>query len=180
MSTQLENVTTETCQDWMLNGAIPEADTEISGIGAILAFLLSAYITFAIVLISYLLGSIDTSLLRPVDLYVHRLPSQRWTSISWHKALHQCVLLLSDQQIVTGIAVCMAGFIALHGHCDHAGLDVKLRPSVGTHDARRVLSEETWSARLAHRWNASSSHPSLSGTGTDQFEPMGYPVDAGQ
>ncbi|THW26883.1 hypothetical protein D6C86_00661 [Aureobasidium pullulans] len=170
MSTQLENVTTETCQDWMLNGAIPEADTEISGIGAILAFLLSAYITFAIVLISYLLGSIDTSLLRPVDLYVHRLPSQRWTSISWHKALHQCVLLLSDQQIVTGIAV----------YCDHAGLDVKLRPSVGTHDARRVLSEETWSARLAHRWNASSSHPSLSGTGTDQFEPMGYPVDAGQ
>ncbi|THZ54909.1 hypothetical protein D6C88_09475 [Aureobasidium pullulans] len=169
MSTQLENVTTETCQDWMLNGAIPEADTEISGIGAILAFLLSAYITFAIVLISYLLGSIDTSLLRPVDLYVHRLPSQRWTSISWHKALHQCVLLLSDQQIVTGIAV----------YCDHAGLDVKLRPSVGTHDARRVLSEETWSARLAHRWNASSSHPSLSGTGTDQFEPMGYPVDAG-
>ncbi|TIA79691.1 hypothetical protein D6C76_03491 [Aureobasidium pullulans] len=115
MSTQLENVTTETCQDWMLNGAIPEADTEISGIGAILAFLLSAYITFAIVLISYLLGSIDTSLLRPVDLYVHRLPSQRRTSISWHKALHQCVLLLSDQQIVTGIAVCMAGFIALHG-----------------------------------------------------------------
>ncbi|THV64899.1 hypothetical protein D6D19_01698 [Aureobasidium pullulans] len=170
MSTQLENVTTETCQDWMLNGAIPEADTEISGIGAILAFLLSAYITFAIVLISYLLGSIDTSLLRPVDLYVHRLPSQRRTSISWHKALHQCVLLLSDQQIVTGIAV----------YCDHAGLDVKLRPSVGTHDARRVLSEETWSARLAHRWNASSSHPSLSGTGTDQFEPMGYPVDAGQ
>ncbi|THX89208.1 hypothetical protein D6D05_01439 [Aureobasidium pullulans] len=170
MSTQLENVTTETCQDWMLNGAIPEADTEISGIGAILAFLLSAYITFAIVLISYLLGSIDTSLLRPVDLYVHRLPAQRRTSISWHKALHQCVLLLSDQQIVTGIAV----------YCDHAGLDVKLRPSVGTHDARRVLSEETWSARLAHRWNASSSHPSLSGTGTDQFEPMGYPVDAGQ
>ncbi|THY82415.1 hypothetical protein D6C93_09219 [Aureobasidium pullulans] len=170
MSTQLENVTTETCQDWMLNAAIPEADTEISGIGAILAFLLSAYITFAIVLISYLLGSIDTSLLRPVDLYVHRLPSQRRTSISWHKALHQCVLLLSDQQIVTGIAV----------YCDHAGLDVKLRPSVGTHDARRVLSEETWSARLAHRWNASSSHPSLSGTGTDQFEPMGYPVDAGQ
>ncbi|THV73315.1 hypothetical protein D6D27_09511 [Aureobasidium pullulans] len=170
MSTQLENVTTETCQDWMLNGAIPEADTEISGIGAILAFLLSAYITFAIVSISYLLGSIDTSLLRPVDLYVHRLPSQRRTSISWHKALHQCVLLLSDQQIVTGIAV----------YCDHAGLDVKLRPSVGTHDARRVLSEETWSARLAHRWNASSSHPSLSGTGTDQFEPMGYPVDARQ
>ncbi|THX59711.1 hypothetical protein D6D06_01847 [Aureobasidium pullulans] len=170
MSTQLENVTTETCQDWMLNGAIPEADTEISGIGAILAFLLSAYITFAIVLISYILGSIDTSLLRPVDLYVHRLPSQRRTSRSWHKALHQCVLLLSDQQIVTGIAV----------YCDHAGLNVKLRPSVGTHDARRVLSEETWSARLAHRWNASSSHPSLSGTGTDQFEPMGYPVDAGQ
>ncbi|KAI5236386.1 hypothetical protein E4T43_08680 [Aureobasidium subglaciale] len=118
MSTNITNITltVETCRDLMVLGAKPEVDTEISGIGAILAFLLSAYVTFAIVLISYLLGSIDRSLLRPVDLYVHRLPSQRRTSPSWHKALQQCVLLLSDQQIVTGIAVCIAGFIALRGH----------------------------------------------------------------
>ncbi|CAD0093192.1 unnamed protein product [Aureobasidium vineae] len=118
MSTNATNttITTETCGYWMVEGAIPEADSEISGIGAILAFLLSAYFTFAIVLVSYLLGSIDIGLLRPVDLYVHRLPSQRRTSPSWHKALQQCVLLLSDQQIVTGIAICIAGFIGLHGH----------------------------------------------------------------
>ncbi|KAI4731008.1 hypothetical protein E4T49_01306 [Aureobasidium sp. EXF-10728] len=91
MSTNATNttITTETCQYWMVEGAIPEADSEISGIGAILAFLLSAYFTFAIVLVSYLLGSIDSGLLRPVDL---------------------------DQQIVTGIAICIAGFIGLHGH----------------------------------------------------------------
>jgi hypothetical protein len=116
MSTNATNmtITTETCAFWMNEGAIPEADTEISGIGAILAFLLSAYITFAIVLISYLLGSIDSSLLRPVDRYVHRC-GRRLTSPSWQKALQQCVLLLSDQQIVTGIAICIAGFIGLHG-----------------------------------------------------------------
>jgi hypothetical protein len=116
MSTNATNttITTETCAFWMDEGAIPEADTEISGIGAILAFLLSAYITFAIVLVSYLLGSIDSSLLRPVDIYVHRC-GRRLTSPSWHKALQQCVLLLSDQQIVTGIAICIAGFIGLHG-----------------------------------------------------------------
>jgi hypothetical protein len=117
MSTNVTNttITTETCAYWMVEGAIPEADSEISGIGAILAFLLSAYITFAIVLVSYLLGSIDSSLLRPVDRYVHRCGRRR-TSPSWHKALQQCVLLLSDQQIVTGIAICIAGFIGLHGH----------------------------------------------------------------
>lgn len=117
MSTNVTNttITTETCAYWMEEGAIPEADSEISGIGAILAFLLSAYITFAIVLVSYLLGSIDSSLLRPVDRYVHRCGRRR-TSPSWHKALQQCVLLLSDQQIVTGIAICIAGFIGLRGH----------------------------------------------------------------
>lgn len=99
----------------MAFGAKPEPDSEISGIGVILAFLLSAYITFAIVLAAYLLGSIDASLLRPVDFCVHRLPSRRRTNPSWHKALHQCVLLFSDQQIVTGIAICIAGFIGLHG-----------------------------------------------------------------
>jgi hypothetical protein len=115
MAVNNSEISTETCRQWMIDGVVPEADTEISGIGVIMAFLLSAYITFAIVFVAYLLGSINTSLLRPVDLYVHKLPSQRRTSQSWHLALESCVLLLSDQQIVTGIAICIAGFIGLHG-----------------------------------------------------------------
>ena len=107
------NITKATCRYWKTYGAEPEADTDISGIGVILAFLLSAYGTLFVVLLAYFLGSIDESLLRPVDILIHRLPAQRRTSRSWHQALQQCVLIFSDQQIVTGIATAIAGFVGL-------------------------------------------------------------------
>lgn len=63
-------------------------------------------------LAAYILGFIDESLLRPVDVYVHRVHS-RDSHGKWSVTFRQCVLVLSDQQIVTGIAILIAGFVGL-------------------------------------------------------------------
>lgn len=102
------------CSEAVFAGAVPSADADVSGIGVIISFLLSAYITFALVLGGYILGYIDDSLLRPVDKRIHRINSRRVGS-DWYEALRQCVLLFSDQQIMVGIAILIAGFIGLTG-----------------------------------------------------------------
>lgn len=60
-------------------------------------------------LAAYVLGFIDEGLLRPVDVYVHRVKAKGLHG-KWGVTLRQCVLVFSDQQIVTGIAILIAGF----------------------------------------------------------------------
>jgi len=102
------------CSELVFTGAVPSADADVSGIGVIISFLLSAYLTFALVLGAYVFGYIDDSLLRPVDKRVHGINSRRVGS-DWYEAIRQCVLLFSDQQIMVGIAILIAGFIGLAG-----------------------------------------------------------------
>jgi hypothetical protein len=112
------DINDNTCAWWVVHGAKPVADSDVSGIGAVVAFILSAYITIALAIAAYLLGAIDTKLLGPVDLVVHRIPSQPRISASWQKALDACVLLFSDQQIMTGLAILIAGFVGLNDRLD--------------------------------------------------------------
>lgn len=96
-------------------------DADISGLGVILAFTVSAYLTFALVLGSYLFGQVDESLLNSVDTKVFRIRpfrpahtrGSRPTRLRVSRALRQAILSLSDQQIVTGIAILGAGFQGL-------------------------------------------------------------------
>lgn len=96
-------------------------DADISGLGVILAFTVSAYLTFALVLASYLFGQVDGSLLNTVDTQVFkvrpfrplRTRNDRPTRLRVSQALRQAILALSDQQIVTGIAILGAGFRGL-------------------------------------------------------------------
>jgi hypothetical protein len=109
------------CTDLMKDGGQPVPDADISGLGVILAFTVSAYLTFALVLASYLFGQVDSSLLNVVDTQVFRVrpyrPPQtlngRPTRLRVSRALRQAILALSDQQIVTGIAILGAGFQGL-------------------------------------------------------------------
>jgi hypothetical protein len=109
------------CTDFMKDGGQPVPDADISGLGVILAFTISAYLTFALVLASYLFGQVDGSLLNVVDTQVFRVRSSRPpqnlngrpTRLQFSRALRQAILALSDQQIVTGIAILGAGFQGL-------------------------------------------------------------------
>lgn len=85
--------------------------------------MLSAYLTFGAVLAAYLFGQVDPSLLNVVDTQVFRVRPYRPpltftrkgqpTRLRIHDALRQAILALSDQQIVTGIAIMGAGFQGL-------------------------------------------------------------------
>lgn len=109
------------CLDFMKDGAQPVPDSDISGLGVILAFTVSAYLTFALVLASYLFGQVDGSLLNTVDTQVFhvrpfrplRTHNDKPTRLRVSQALRQAILALSDQQIVTGIAILGAGFQGL-------------------------------------------------------------------
>jgi len=110
----------KTCVDIIRDGAKPIPDADISGLGVILAFTLSAYLTFTLVLASYIFGQVDASLLNTVDTQVFRIRPLNDCSRGHMAArfrisiaLRQAIVALSDQQIVTGIAIMAAGFQGL-------------------------------------------------------------------
>jgi hypothetical protein len=110
----------KTCENIIRDGARPPPDADISGLGVILAFTLSAYLTFLLVLASYIFGQVDTSLLNTVDTQVFRIRplkdcshSHRPVRFRISLALRQAIIALSDQQIITGIAIMAAGFQGL-------------------------------------------------------------------
>lgn len=70
-------------------------------------------VTLIAVLIAYATGLVDDGLLRPVDRLVLRVPSRAEKHLHIHLALRKVILALSDQQIVTGIAILGAGFQGL-------------------------------------------------------------------
>lgn len=104
---------TTDCAALLDNGAITKPDSDISGIGVIIAFVFSACITLVATLGAYVSGMVDEGLLRPVDRLVLRAPSRAAKHVGVHVALRKVILALSDQQIVTGIAILGAGFNGL-------------------------------------------------------------------
>lgn len=108
-----------TCERFLSTGGQPTPDSDISGVGVIIAFTFSAYLTFALVFGSYLFGGVDGSLLNRVDTHVFRIRpyrprSRRFCSqLRFGLALEKAIIALSDQQIVTGIAIMAAGFQGL-------------------------------------------------------------------
>ncbi|KAI1842380.1 hypothetical protein JX266_011421 [Neoarthrinium moseri] len=108
---------TETCEYQVINGGVPAGDADVSGIGVVLAFIVSAYVTFFAVLTAYISGLVDRSLLGPIDTEVFCItPFMPHRPSNWSRAqkyLRKGVLALSDQQIVTGVAIMGAGFQGL-------------------------------------------------------------------
>lgn len=60
-------LSTQECAKLVNDGAIAAPDSDIAGIGVILAFLISAYMTFAAVLLAYITGMVENQLLGMVD-----------------------------------------------------------------------------------------------------------------
>lgn len=101
------------CIKLIEEGVVTAANSDISGIGVLIAFHLSAYVTFVAVLLAYAFGIIDDELLAPVDRKVFHVTSRTKQYPRARIALRQFVLTLSDNQVVTGIAILAAGFRGL-------------------------------------------------------------------
>jgi len=106
-------ISAQECARLVNDGAIAAADSDIAGIGVILAFLISAYMTFAAVLLAYITGMVENELLGMVDRRLFRIRSRIQHHPRIQTALRKFVLSLSDQQIVTGIAIMAAGLRGL-------------------------------------------------------------------
>lgn len=106
-------LTTEECNQYIQDGAVTKPDADISGIGVILAFLISAYVSFAVVLGAYLFGMVEPDLLAPADVRIMRVRSRIHKHPRLHHLMQHAILVLSDQQIVTGVAIMAAGFVGL-------------------------------------------------------------------
>jgi hypothetical protein len=106
-------LTTEECNRFIQEGAITKPDPDISGIGVILAFLISAYVSFAVVLGAYVFGIVEPELLAPADVRIMRVKSRIHNHPRLHHLMQHAILVLSDQQIVTGVAIMAAGFVGL-------------------------------------------------------------------
>jgi hypothetical protein len=106
-------LTHEECDRFILDGAVTKPDPDISGIGVILAFLISAYVSFFVVLGAYLFGLVEPELLSPADVRFMRIKSRIHHHPRLHHLLQHAILVLSDQQIVTGVAIMAAGFVGL-------------------------------------------------------------------
>ncbi|WPH05124.1 Hypothetical protein R9X50_00802600 [Acrodontium crateriforme] len=101
------------CLDIISHGAVLQGDSDISGPGVILAFIISAYITFAVVLGAYVFGMVEGEMLNMVDTHIFRVRPFKGKHPHIHAGIRKAVLSLSDQQIVTGIAIMGAGFQGL-------------------------------------------------------------------
>jgi len=106
-------LSSQECARLVNDGAIAAADSDIAGIGVILAFLISAYMTFAAVLLAYMTGMVENELLSVVDRKLFRIRSRIQRHPRIQVALRKFVLSISDQQIVTGIAIMAAGLRGL-------------------------------------------------------------------
>ncbi|KAI7269241.1 hypothetical protein KC343_g7339 [Hortaea werneckii] len=106
-------VTSEECDRLLVSGAKIKPDADISGIGVVLAFLITAYGTFVAILAAYVCGMVEPELLSLADVKAMRITSRTERHPRIHRTLRQTIIVLSDQQIVTGIAIMTAGFVGL-------------------------------------------------------------------
>ncbi|KAF2231458.1 hypothetical protein EV356DRAFT_290504 [Viridothelium virens] len=86
-------------------------DPDIGGVGVLTAFLVSAWLSIIILIVAYILGMVPKELLTPVDERIYRIRAREIGH--WGQSMQDCLRSLSDQQIVTGVAVLVAGFAKL-------------------------------------------------------------------
>lgn len=83
----------------------------------LIGFVATGYLTLLLVLAYYILGFVEAQFLNPIDRgclrYVRRIIKPRSTTRR-ASTLRKAVLMYSDQQLVTGIALLIGGFSQLH------------------------------------------------------------------
>nr|B1A0U7.1 RecName: Full=Elsinochromes biosynthesis cluster protein HP3 [Elsinoe fawcettii]ABZ82011.1 hypothetical protein EfHP3 [Elsinoe fawcettii] len=82
---------------------------DISGVGVVFAFMLSAWLVWLITVYAFARGQIDASQVTSADTRFFRVQvkSSGWR---WSSVFLRAILVFSDQQLVTGIAIMIATF----------------------------------------------------------------------
>lgn len=93
-------------------------DPDIAGIGVVIGFVLSAYVTLILVIIHFILNYRNTRNL--IDrAWIKFLTPKAWNdpqarpSKKWTLALESAVLMYSDTQVLTGIAILLCAYFQL-------------------------------------------------------------------
>lgn len=97
------------------NSCDKHIDPDISGIGMVLAFAISATITFIVVVVGYITRQLGTESFNTIDRGIlslihgrRRVNGKHESFKDWTELFDKTVLMLSDQQLVTGLAVLIA------------------------------------------------------------------------
>ena len=101
--------------DWEAPSVQPNPD--ISGLGVVIGFITSAYMTVALVIVYYVMDCVSkTYNINAVDKaflgVLRKIPSLQLSKY-WEPAIRNAVLILSDQQLVTGISLLASGYSQL-------------------------------------------------------------------
>ncbi len=94
---------------------------DVSGIGVLIGFLATAYLTFLFVVIYYLTGCVEETFINEIDKMVLAKCSLRKHVKSVRRlelTLGRAVLIFSDQQVVTGIGLLSSGYAQLKSGID--------------------------------------------------------------
>ncbi|KAI0423750.1 hypothetical protein F5Y09DRAFT_354644 [Xylaria sp. FL1042] len=112
------------CAEHFLECECPslQSNADIAGIGVVIAFVVSASLTLILTVMCLLLSRrSDTDILNPIDRFARRnlcRPVQEWIGKERSKklsyVLYDMVVCLSDQQLVTGIALLVAAIKLLN------------------------------------------------------------------
>lgn len=83
---------------------------DIAGLGLILAFLITAWTAFGFLATAYLLGYLPAYHIKRADKACFKVNSRR-ADDRWRVTLDKVVLIFSDQQLIAGLAIVIAGFV---------------------------------------------------------------------
>ncbi|KAL8694908.1 MAG: hypothetical protein Q9224_003486 [Gallowayella concinna] len=114
---------TPNCTLWSLgiDDTLYHADPDIAGIGVIIAFIATSFVTIAIAHTSLLLGIIRGYEDNVIDMwFFSQVQKVRFFRVKeertefWQPIMEHLVLTLSDQQLIVGVAILVAGWVK---HC---------------------------------------------------------------
>lgn len=102
-------VAPKTCE-WIQKGKLgAEPEPDISGIGILIAFMLSTWVVWGIALAMFLCGFLSEGQVNHIDHRFFRVGTNK-SSNRLSKVLRRAMLVFSDQQLITGIAMLTATF----------------------------------------------------------------------
>lgn len=109
------NQTRGACDYVYHGGEIPRfvPNPDVAGIGVLIGFLATAYFTFLFVIVYYLTGCVEEKFTNEIDKVVLAKCSLRKYLKSVRRlelTLRRAILMFSDQQVVTGIALLSSGY----------------------------------------------------------------------
>ncbi|KAK1464108.1 hypothetical protein CMEL01_12869 [Colletotrichum melonis] len=102
------------CTQYFTCHAIVYPNPNISGRGVLTAFVVSAYLVLALIIWAYWYGTLPEGLVRKVDRRLFFARKQQLND-KWTRMLVELVLTFSDQQLLTGLAILVAGYVQALG-----------------------------------------------------------------